>query len=119
MLTEEALRLRWDWAMKGNPQCTHPILDNEYYWGKFTGSYICITCGKSFTPKEWEQEIEKKENQLELIVDSYATRRTRRFSNGIKGFLNQCEKLRTFLSRTVLNKSQRLLIELKAIVKSN
>jgi hypothetical protein len=104
MLLEEALRLRQNWAMKGNPPCTHPMFDKEYYWGEYNGSYLCTTCGKSFRHDEWEQEIKRRENQRELIVDSCAIRQTRRFSQGIKAFLKQCAKLNTFLSRKVINR---------------
>ena len=86
MLVEEALRRRQEWVFKGNPPCAHSVLDMEYCWGKHTGSYICITCGKSFTHDEWEQEIKKRQNQLASTVDSYAIRRRDRFSKGIQKF---------------------------------
>jgi hypothetical protein len=105
MLLEQALRLRQDWAMKGNPPCSHNVLDHEYYWGKNTGSYICTTCGRSFTREEWEQEIEGIDHQPEFVADSRVTRQTGRRGNGLNGFLNRCGKLYTSLSRKVINKS--------------
>jgi hypothetical protein len=105
MLLEQALRLRQDWAMKGNPPCSHNVLDHEYYWGKYTGNYICTTCGRSFTREEWEQEIERIDHQTEFVADSRVRRQTGRNGNGLKGFLNRCGKLYIFLYRKVTNKS--------------
>ena len=105
MWTDEALRLRQDWAMKGNPPCNHHVIDSEYYWGKYTGSFVCTTCGKSFTRKEWELEINNRYNQREPVIDSYTTRLTGRLRNRIKGFINQCGKLCASLSLKVINKS--------------
>ena len=68
MLTEEVLRIRQNWAIKGNPSCSHPILDKELFWGKDTGNYICMVCGRSFTHDEWEQEIKRKENQINFLL---------------------------------------------------
>jgi hypothetical protein len=105
MQTEEALRLRQNWAMKGNPPCNHNVLDNEYYWGKYTGSYVCTTCGKSFTREEWDQEIKNRDSQLESVTDSFTASRTGRLRNGIKGFMNRCAKLCASLFLKVTNKS--------------
>ena len=105
MLLERSLRLRQDWAMKGNPPCSHSVLDHEYYWGKNTGNYICTTCGRSFTREEWEQEIKRIDHQPESVANSRVTGQTGRRVNGSKGFLTLCVKLYTSLSRKVTNKS--------------
>ena len=98
MRIEKVLRLRRAWAMKGNPVCDHRVVDGEYYLGKYTGNYICTTCGKSFTCEEWEQEINKKHNHLESATGSCVTRRSERLTTRVKGFINNCATFCIYLS---------------------
>ena len=98
MLIEEALRLRQNWAIKGSPPCTHPTLDKERLWGKFTGNYICTVCGKSYTYDEWERELKKREKEIKSILDLWSISRLGRSSKGIIRFQKWCAKLYTLLS---------------------
>jgi len=54
MQYDKARELRERWQSKGNPKCSHPELDKEYYLGAQTGDYVCTTCGKNFMPDEYE-----------------------------------------------------------------
>ena len=107
MLIEEALRLRQNWAMKGNPSCSHPTLDREYFQGKDTYNHVCMVCGQSFTRDQWEQENKRRENETKSIVDSWFISRTGRFIKGIRSQLKWCTKPYTSLSRIKTNNRKR------------
>lgn len=51
MQLSDAKRLREQWAAKGNPTCTHPVVFKEYYLGSQTGDFVCDTCGAEFTER--------------------------------------------------------------------
>ena len=107
MLIEEALRLRQNWAMKGNPSCSHPTLDREYFRGKDTYNYVCMVCGQSFTHDEWEREIKKRDNEVKSIVDSWIMGRTGRLATSIRSLPKRCTKLYPSLSRMKTNNHKR------------
>ncbi|MER7507096.1 hypothetical protein ABTX82_01905 [Streptomyces lavendulae] len=48
MQMDDAIRLRREWAAKGNPPCDHPETDKEYDRGGDTGDRVCTTCGRCF-----------------------------------------------------------------------
>ncbi len=54
MQADKAKTLRKQWASKGSPPCTHPVLDKEYMLGLDTGDKLCTTCGQCFMPSEIE-----------------------------------------------------------------
>jgi len=60
MQLARAERLRRRWAARGNPPCTHPNLDKEYYLSSDTGDYVCTTCGKAGFGPDWPQQDEQK-----------------------------------------------------------
>ena len=55
MQMEKAAKLRRRWTAKGNPPCSHPRLDKEYYLGADTGDYVCTTCVKADFGSDWPQ----------------------------------------------------------------
>jgi hypothetical protein len=107
MLIEEALRLRQNWAVQGNPSCSHPKVDRENFRGKDVDNYVCTVCGQSFTHGEWEREIEKRENEVKSIVDSWTTGRTGRLVTSIRSLPKRCAKLYPSLSRVKTNNHKR------------
>jgi len=61
MQTDKAARLRSEW---GDQPCNHPSFDKEYYLGAQTGDYVCLQCGRDFTPTEVD-ELERKRREPE------------------------------------------------------
>lgn len=50
MDTAEDLRLEWE--RMGNPPCSHPHIDREYYLAQPTGEFVCKTCGETHSSIE-------------------------------------------------------------------
>ena len=48
MQVDQAEQLRDAWARKGNPPCSHPSTDKEYFLGMDSGDRVCTTCGANF-----------------------------------------------------------------------
>ena len=48
MQSEKAAQLNKDWIAKGNPPCSHPTTEREYYLGTATGDRVCTTCGADY-----------------------------------------------------------------------
>lgn len=45
---ETVMRLSKEWAERGNPPCSHPDIETEYYLGSSTGDVACTTCGEDW-----------------------------------------------------------------------
>jgi hypothetical protein len=57
MQFEKANRLNKE---KDEALCKHEKIEKEYYLGTQTGDYVCSSCGKIFTIKEYEDFIKRK-----------------------------------------------------------
>lgn len=118
MLIEEALKLRRNWAMKGNPPCNHEKFSEEFYWNKRTGNYICTNCGKLITSYEREQEIENSQNKSEVITSSQTPTPGGTLHSDFKGSPKQCDKFHSLFSRRISDKFQWLDVKIRTTVKN-
>jgi hypothetical protein len=59
MHSKIAKRLKRKW---GDKPCDHPAFDSEYFFGTYTGSYVCTQCGKLFSPEEKDKILAIKIN---------------------------------------------------------
>ncbi len=64
MQMNDAADLRKRWERAGSPPCDHPGTEREYYLGGHTGDRVCVTCGETFTPDEYEAlKVQKSQGQ--------------------------------------------------------
>lgn len=46
----KAVRLQKSW---GDRECSHPYLEEEFFFQTKTGDFVCTTCGKAGPGNDW------------------------------------------------------------------